>query len=574
MCFLGLNLEPRKLGSLAESFLDTHTHTDTIFYFLRYQGRDEEVKGKNDISFSAANGENNKSDLNRGLLFKTPNERRGFRPAGGPMASYDYDIGILGGGAAGLTAASGSARLGAKTLLIEKEKHLGGDCLHYGCVPSKTLIQTAHVYHLIKNAGRFGLPTIPVPPVDFRPVAARIRSVIQVIQRHDSEERFCGLGAKVEFGEPAFEDEHIVRLNGRRVSAKNWVIATGSSAAIPPVPGLKDTAVLTNRDLYSFEKLPESMVILGAGPIAAEMAQAFCRLGTRVAVVQRGGQILSNEDKDMADQVMEALTREGVVFYLNAAISAVRNAGSQKEVEIKKDDGRVSSLRAETVLVALGREANLQGLNLEGIGIPFAAKGLSLDPRLRTVHKHIYGAGDVTGSFQFTHAAGYEGSIVVSNAIFHLPRRTDYTFMPWCTYTHPELASIGMNEKRAKAAGIPYSVWSEEFKDNDRSLAEGEEIGKIKMVLNEREKPIGIQILGPRAGDLLGEWAAVLTGGVKLSTLAAAVHPYPTLGEINKKVAGAWLSEKIFSERIKKGLRFFFQLKGRACGTDDGGRKR
>ena len=489
------------------------------------------------------------------------------------MASYDYDIGILGGGAAGLTVASGAARLGAKTLLIEKEKNLGGDCLHYGCVPSKTLIRSAEVYHLLKNAGRFGLPAAAAEPVDFRAIAARIRSVIEVIQRHDSEERFCRLGAKVEFGEAAFEDEHAVRLNGKRVSAKNWVIATGSSAAIPPVPGLRETSYLTNRDLYSFDKLPESMVILGAGPIAAEMAQAFCRLGTRVAVVQRGGQILSNEDKDMADPVMDALTREGVSFYLNTPILSARNAGNGKEVEIKKDDGRIETLRAETLLVALGREANLQGLNLEGIDIPFDGKGLNLEARLRTVHKHIYGAGDVTGSFQFTHAAGYEGSIVVSNAVFHLPRKADYTFMPWCTYTQPELASIGMNEKRAKAAGVSYSVWTEEFKDNDRSLAEGEEIGRIKMILNEKEKPIGIQILGPRAGDLLGEWAAALNGGVKLSALAAAVHPYPTLGEINKKVAGAWLAEKIFSERIKKGLRFFFQLKGRACGTEDGGRK-
>jgi pyruvate/2-oxoglutarate dehydrogenase complex dihydrolipoamide dehydrogenase (E3) component len=488
------------------------------------------------------------------------------------MASYDYDIGILGAGAAGLTVASGAARLGAKTLLVEKEKNLGGDCLHYGCVPSKTLIQTAHVYQLMKEADRFGLPAISPGPVDFRAIAARIRSVIATIQKHDSEERFCSLGAKVEFGEPAFADEHAVRLNGRRVSAKNWLIATGSSAAVPPVPGLKGAPFLTNRDLYSFEKLPESMIILGAGPIAAEMAQAFCRLGTRVSVVQRGGQILSNEDKDMADRVMEALAREGVAFYLNTAIRAVRNAGGRAEAEVKRDDGRVLTLRAEALLVALGREANLQGLNLEGIGVPFTAQGLNLDPRLRTVHKHIYGGGDVTGAFPFTHAAGYEGSIVVSNAIFHLPRKADYTFMPWCTYTHPELAGIGMNEKKAKAAGIGYSVWTEDFRDNDRFLAEGEEFGRIKMLLNEREKPIGVQILGPRAGDLLGEWAAVLNGGVKLAALAAAVHPYPTLGEINKRVAGSWLAEKIFSEKIKKGLRFFFQLKGRACGEEGGGK--
>jgi pyruvate/2-oxoglutarate dehydrogenase complex dihydrolipoamide dehydrogenase (E3) component len=207
-------------------------------------------------------------------------------------------------------------------------------------------------------------------------------------------------------------------------------------------------------------------------------------------------------------------------------------------------------------------------LNLKAIGIEHDQKGLKLDPRLRTSHKHIYGAGDVTGSYQFTHAAGYEGTIVISNALFHLPRKADYTFLPWCTFTDPELASMGMNEKRAKAAGIEYAVWEEEFKNNDRSLAEGEEVGKIKMILDKNEKPIGVQILGPKAGDLIGEWVASLNGKVKLSTLAAAVHPYPTLAEINKKVAGTFFSTKIFSARIKKGLQFFFNLRGRACGPD------
>ncbi len=191
-----------------------------------------------------------------------------------------------------------------------------------------------------------------------------------------------------------------------------------------------------------------------------------------------------------------------------------------------------------------------------------------MDQKLRTSHKHIYGAGDVTGTYLFTHAAGYEGGIVISNAIFHLPRKTDYTFLPWCTYTDPELASIGMNETMARAAGINYSVWTEEFKDNDRSLAEGEEVGKIKMLLDEKERPIGIQILGPRAGDLVSEWVAIVNGKVKLSTLASAVHPYPTLGEINKRVAGTFLSAKIFSEKVRKGLRLFFHLRGRACGQE------
>ena len=484
------------------------------------------------------------------------------------MANYDFDMGILGGGSGGLTVASGSAQLGAKTLLVEKERELGGDCLHFGCVPSKTLIRTAHVYHLMKNAVQFGLPPVEVKPVYFREVTKRIQSVISVIQKHDSEERFCKLGVRVEFGEAHFVDEHAIRLNGETHTAKNWVIATGSSPSIPPIEGLDKTPHITNKEIFSLERLPTSMIILGAGPIATEMAQAFNRLGTRVFVVQRSNQILSKEDKDMADQVMNVLSAEGITFYLNSSVVSTRDLENEREVTIKTGEGKTIGLRAETLLVAMGREANLGGLGLEDIGVAHDRKGLKVDQRMRTNHKHVYGAGDVTGAYLFTHAAGYEGGIVISNAIFHLPRKADYTFLPWCTYTDPELASIGMNEKMAKAAGIEYSVWMEEFRDNDRSLAEGEKVGKIKMLLDEKEKPIGIQILGPRAGDLVSEWVAVLNGRVKLSTLASAVHPYPTLGEINKKVAGTFLSGKIFSEKVRKGLKFFFHLKGRACGQD------
>jgi pyruvate/2-oxoglutarate dehydrogenase complex dihydrolipoamide dehydrogenase (E3) component len=484
------------------------------------------------------------------------------------MAEYDFDMGILGGGSGGLTVASGSAQLGAKTLLVEKERELGGDCLHFGCVPSKTLIRTAHVYHLMKNAEQFGLPPVEVKPVDFREVAKRIQSVISVIQKHDSEERFCKLGVKVEFGEAHFVDEHAIRLNGATRAAKNWVIATGSSPSIPPIEGLDKTPHITNKEIFSLERLPKSMIAIGAGPISTEMAQVFTRLGTRVTVVQRSNQILTKEDKDMADQVMNVLSAEGVKFYLNSTTVSTKDLGNEREVIIKTGEGETINLRAETILVAAGRQANLGGLGLEDIGVAYDRKGLKVDQRLRTNHKHIYGAGDVTGTYLFTHAAGYEGGIVISNAIFHLPRKTDYTFFPWCTYTDPELASIGMNEKMAQAAGINYSVWTEEFKDNDRSLAEGEKVGKIKMLLGEKEKPIGVQILGPRAGDLVSEWVAIVNGKVKLSTLASAVHPYPTLGEINKRVAGTFLSGKIFSEKVKKGLRFFFHLKGRACGQD------
>jgi pyruvate/2-oxoglutarate dehydrogenase complex dihydrolipoamide dehydrogenase (E3) component len=484
------------------------------------------------------------------------------------MANYDYDIGVIGGGSAGLTVTSGAAQLGAKTILIEKEEKLGGDCLHFGCVPSKTLIKTAHVYHMMKSAKAFGLPQVKVPPVDFKQVSNRIKSVIDIIQKHDSEERFCSLGARVEFGDPEFADEHTIRLNGETVSAKNWVIATGSSPVIPPIEGLHQTSHITNREIFYLDHLPKSMIILGGGPIGTEMGQAFSRLGTQVYIVDRANQILGKEDKDMADAVMNVMRSEGVVFHLSASIEAVKDLGREKEVILKDNEGRTVKLKAETILVSMGRSANIEGLGLEEIGVKFDRSGIRVDKRLRTSQKHIYAAGDVIGGFQFTHAAGYEGGIVVSNAIFHIPRRTDYTFLPWCTYSDPELASIGMNEKAAQEAGIDYSVWTEAFKDNDRSLAEGEKVGKIKMILDAKEKPIGVQILGPHAGDLINEWVAVLNGKVKLSTLASAVHPYPTIGEINKKVAGTFFSPKIFSDKIKKSLKFFFHLRGRACSTD------
>ncbi len=480
------------------------------------------------------------------------------------MTTFDYDIGILGGGAAGLTVAAGAAQAGAKTLLIEKEGRLGGDCLYYGCVPSKTMIRTAHVAQLIRNAKAFGLPEVSLPPVDYGRVVERIQSVIGTIQKHDSVERFCKLGAQVEFGAAHFSDEHSIVLNNRTYSSRSWVIATGSSPAIPPIDGLDKTDYLTNRDVFSIEKLPKSMIILGGGPVGIEFAQAFSRLGSKVYVVERLGNILSFDDEDLTGLLREILESEGVEFYLDSGVVRVNDLGNEKEVIFKKG-GETSSLKADALVVATGRKSNLAGLGLESIDVATDKRGLKLDSRLRTTQRHIYGAGDVTGSYQFTHSAGYEGGIVVSNAVFHFPRKVDYTFLPWVTYTDPELANIGMNEKAAKAAGIEYSVWTEEFRNNDRNLAEGGNSGRIKMILDGREKPIGVQILGAKAGELLNEWVAVLNGNVKLSSLASAIHPYPTLGEINKSVAGAYLSPKIFSEAVRKGLKFFFRFKGRAC---------
>ena len=485
------------------------------------------------------------------------------------MRNFDFDLGIIGGGAAGLTATAGAARLGAKTLLIEREARLGGDCLHHGCVPSKTLLRSAAVYHLLKNCGSFGLPQPELPAVDFRLIRERIRAVIGSIQKHDSAERFCKLGAKVEFGHGHFRDEHSVTVNGKTLTARSWLIATGSSPSIPDLEGLPQTPHLTNRDIFSLTRLPASLLILGAGPIAVELAQAFCRLGSRVTIVQRSDQILSKEDRDMADSLMEALVAEGISIHLNATALRCRNLGAERELSIlDRASGREETLRAECLFIAQGREANVDGMGLAAIGVAHSPRGIGVDDRLRTSHKHIYAAGDVTGRHQFTHVAGYEAGVVITNAIFRLPRKADYTWLPWCTYSEPELASIGYNEKRAKKAEISHTVWTEDFADNDRARTEGTPAGRIKLLLDKRERPLGVQILGAHAGEVLAPWIAALNGRVKLATLAAAMHPYPSLSEINKRIAGAPLAEKIFSARVKKALTFFFNLQGRACSPE------
>jgi len=280
--------------------------------------------------------------------------------------------------------------LAPKTLLVEKEKELGGDCLHFGCVPSKTLIRTAHVYHFYEKFKGIWPSLCRAATGGLQGGKKRIQSVISTIQKHDSEERFCSLGAKVEFGNPTFSDEHTILLNGNTYSAKNWVIATGSSPGIPPIEGLNKTPYITNKEIFSLDHLPESMIVLGAGPIAMEMAQSFGRLGTKVIVIQRSGQILSKEDKDMADEVMNVLSSEGVIFHLNAAIIRTSNKGSEKEVLIKDKNGKEVKLRAEKILVAMGRTPNLKGLSLNNIGVEFDRKGLKVDDRLRTSQKtHI-----------------------------------------------------------------------------------------------------------------------------------------------------------------------------------------
>ncbi len=483
------------------------------------------------------------------------------------MSDYDYDVGILGGGAAGLTVAAGAAQFGAKVLLIEKAPKLGGDCLHFGCVPSKTLIRTASVWSMAARATSFGLPELQLPPVDLGAVMDRVRESIETIQPHDSPERFCGLGAEVRFGEATFVDPHTVELDGEKLSAKAWVIATGSRPALPPVKGLAEAPHWTNETLFSQRELPQKLIVLGGGPIGLELGQSFARLGSKVTIVEFMDQIMVQEDPDIAAVIHRRLVDEGIE--IRTATKAVEARGVPGGVALTVEPaagGDQMVLEADALLVAAGRAPNVDGLGLDKAGVEFTPRGIPVDARLRTNVKHIYACGDVNGTLPFTHVAGYEGGVALTNIVMHLPRKADYTKVPWCTYVDPEVASVGLNEKRAGEQDITCRVLTESFADNDRAVAEGEREGFIKVLVDPKNtKVLGCQIVGEHAGELIHEWVAILNGGVKLSTVAGMIHAYPTLSEISKRAAGGFYTEKLFSDRTKSILKLLFGLKGRAC---------
>jgi pyruvate/2-oxoglutarate dehydrogenase complex dihydrolipoamide dehydrogenase (E3) component len=487
------------------------------------------------------------------------------------MPKYDYDLGIIGGGAAGLTAAAGAAQFGAKTILIEKSAKLGGDCLHFGCVPSKTLIRTAAVWNLAGRSKAFGLPSLTLPPVDLGAVMDHVGRVIEIIQHHDSPERFCGLGAEVRFGRPVFSDDHVVELDGQRVAAKSWVIATGSSPVIPPIEGLAAVPYWTNETVFSQRTLPGRLIVLGGGPIGLEIAQAFARLGSKVAVVEFTDQILGPEDTDMADILGARLEAEGVKIHRGTKALKVesRESAILLTVAPAAQDGPSTTIEGDALFLSTGRKPNAGHLALDKAGVNFTPRGIPTDARMRTNISHIYACGDVNGQLPFTHVAGYEAGIALTNAVLHLPRKADYGKIGWCTYTDPEVASIGYNEKRARKEGLEYRIIEERFAENDRALAEGEAIGKIKILLDGKDRLLGCQIIGAHAGELIHEWIVAQNGVVKLSTMAGTVHVYPTLSEISKRAAGRVFADKLFSDRTKSILRFLFNLKGRACTLPD-----
>lgn len=472
------------------------------------------------------------------------------------MNKFDYDLIVIGGGAAGLTASTGAGQLGAKTLLIEKKSELGGDCLHYGCVPSKSLIKSAYIYNAMRHSSKYGLPEINLPSVDYRKVRERIQRIIATIQKYDSPESIKEkYNVNTLFGSPQFINEHTIDVNRQKITAKNFIIATGSSARIPEIEGLKSVPYITNEDVFSLDELPASLIILGGGPIGVEMAQAFSRLGSKVVLLQHNVRLLPKEDPDISELIEKRLKDDGVEIYTGYDIEKIEQIDGKIRVLAEKESSQLAmKFEADKILICVGRKANVEGLGLDNLGIDYSSKCISVDQHLKTDKQNIYACGDVNGGFQFTHVAGYEASIAMVNAVLHLPASVDYGQVPWVTYTDPEIASVGYNEQRAKAAGIEYSLDIENFRNNDRALAEGETEGFIKLLVGKKGIPIGVQIVGFHAGDMLSEWVAVLNGQVKLSTIAQSIHAYPTMAEINKTASGNYLAPQFFNNPVIKWL--------------------
>lgn len=467
------------------------------------------------------------------------------------MADFSFDVVVIGGGAAGLTSSIWSAQLGSKTLLIEKEDKLGGDCLHYGCVPSKSLIKSANVYHLMKQAGQYGLPKVNMEPVDFSKVRDRIQGIIGGIQKHDSPEAFKQqYNIETRFGSPKFLDNHAIECNGTKITAKTFILATGSSPRILPIEGLQEVAFITNVEIFSLDKLPESLIVLGGGPIGMEMAQSFSRLGSKVAVIEFADCILPKEDIDVSCYVHESLAKEGIEFFTQAKAQKVRRVAEGLEV-MMDHQGKMKTVSAQSLLVATGRQPNVAGLDLEKAGVQYAPQGITANRHLQTTAKNIYACGDCKGGFLFTHVAEYEARVAALNAKLPWPLlKTDYSFVPWCTFTDPEVASVGLNEKMAKKAGVKYKVYKYDFAQLDRALVEAATQGFIKLLTDAKRKLIGAQIVGLHAGELIHEWVAVINAKVDIGKIEKAMHVYPTLAQINKKVSGKYLTSQSLLVKI------------------------
>ncbi len=465
------------------------------------------------------------------------------------MREIVADICVIGGGSGGLSVAAGAAQMGARTVLIERGA-MGGDCLNTGCVPSKSLLAAAHAAQNMREAARFGIrPGKDAPVTDFAAVKAHIQGVIAAIAPHDSVERFEGLGVTVIRETASFLDDRTVLAGERRIRARRFVIATGSRPAIPPIEGIRDVPYLTNETIFTIPTLPEHLMIIGAGPIGLEMAQGFRRLGSRVTVIE-AQRALPRDDQELAAVITDTLREEGVEILEHAAIQKIEKSTDGSILMHLKD---APSLQGDALLMAVGRKANIEDLNLDNAGIKTTRTGIAVDARLRSTNKRVFAIGDAAGGLQFTHVAAYHAGIVLRNALFMIPARADHGAVPYVTYTDPELAHTGLYEQAArKRFGEQIRVLRRPFAENDRARAEGQTRGLIKVVTGKGGRILGASIAGPHAGELILPWVLAISAKKKIGTMAGLIAPYPTLSEISKHVAGSYYTDTLFGPRTRR----------------------
>ena len=468
------------------------------------------------------------------------------------MPPEHFDIAIIGGGSGGLSVAAGAAQLGAKVVLMEKSK-MGGDCLNSGCVPSKALIAAGKTAQTVRTASRFGIASRE-PEVDFAKVNAHVHGVIAAIAPHDSVERFEKLGCTVIQAAAKFVSPTELEAGGRRITARRFVVATGSSPFVPPIPGIKDVKTYTNETIFDLTETPGHLVIIGGGPIGIEMAQAHRRLGCKVTVIEAFS-IMPKDDSEAVAVVRARLLEEGVALIEGAKVDAVTAAGNGAAVSISRT-GKTETITGTHLLSAAGRRPNVGGLGLEAAGVAFSPKGIEVDARLRSSNKSIFAIGDAAGGYQFTHVAAYHAGIVVRNALFGLPAKADYKAVPWVTYTDPELAQVGQTIAEALKADRTAKATKWALTENDRAQAERATEGFIKVVTSSRGRIIGATIVGKHAGELILPWVLAVQKSMSMRDMTGIIAPYPTLSEISKRAAGAYFTPSLFSERTRGVVRF------------------
>ncbi|NQY26207.1 MAG: mercuric reductase [Piscirickettsiaceae bacterium] len=472
----------------------------------------------------------------------------------------DYDLCIIGGGAAGLVTAAGAASLGAKVVLIEKHR-LGGDCLYTGCVPSKTVIHSAKVAHTIKESHRFGI-SAQLDVVDQSKVMQRVSEVIKTIEPNDSPERFRAMGIEVIFAEAQFISDDRLRVDGREITARKFVIATGTRPFIPSINGLDSVDYCTNETIFNIKENIEHLIVIGAGAIGCEMAQSFVRLGSKVSLVGRS-ELLAHEDTDMSEVVKQQFITDDIKLYLSSSLTQVEKIDNGLRITLTEgNNDSVIQIEGSHLLIATGRQANIDNLGLDKAGVAIENNRLVVDARLRTTNKRIYACGDVAGPYLFTHMAEHQAGVVLRNTLFHLPAKSQTKGIPWCTFTDPELARVGLSEREAQQQGIKHRVYTFAFEELDRAIIAGETQGKVKIITAPNGKLLGACIVGAHAGELIAEYVLAISQGLNVSALSNTIHIYPTLAQINRRVADQRRKEALTPNR-KRWIKRLFGLRGK-----------